>query len=435
MSNLEKDIMRKLHIRKKARENMGLFPQFTDEPMTAQFGVEQIEQEELARLNSLLAKNLAEADRFRTQTGYWEINSTRKVLGKLIVLSKKCTRKLLKVFMGWYVFPIYQQQSYFNGKILNATDLLRAITTQKSQLIKQQQEQMNNMSNILMGTNAFNAKLIAEQQEQIQQLRNELTETTMKSSQLIAELTQKMSYLLSKHNLPDDLSLMQNVSPIDYFDFENHFRGSRAGIKELQRCYVDYFKINGGGEILDIGCGRGEFLELMFDYGLAARGIDLYLPFVSYCRNRGFLVEQADALTYLNGLSNTTLGGIFMSQVVEHLDSDYLRALIETAYRKLKPGCYLILETPNPDCVAAITEFNIDHSHVKPVHYKSLEYFFIKAGYAKVERYHKPECLYPLQMIKLIGSHAQNEDEFNEGISNANNMLFGFRDYTLIAMK
>ena len=101
----------------------------------------------------------------------------------------------------------------------------------------------------------------------------------------------------------------------------------------------------------------------------------------------------------------------------------------------MKPGCYFILETPNPDCVAALTEFNIDMSHIKPVHFNSLKYLFEKNNFAKVERFHNPAAFYPLSAVKIEGDGISNIDEFNKGIGYINNMLFGCRDYTLIARK
>ena len=124
-----------------------------------------------------------------------------------------------------------------------------------------------------------------------------------------------------------------------------------------------------------------------------------------------------------------------MSQVVEHLSNDYVISLIKTAYKKLKPGCYFILETPNPDCLAAISEFNIDIGHIKPVHYKALEFIFREANYTSVERYHTQQSLYPLSAKHIDGKEINNIQEFNQGIDNINGLLFTYRDYTLIAKK
>lgn len=371
----ESDFKRKVKIRKFAIENMGV-----DNRNLIDFQSNPFKNSDLISLVQQLNENLQDATQNMNQDGYWLLNGN-----KFSVFIKKVLRKLIKIFFGWYVFPIFSRQSFFNGKTVNVLSLSRDI------IIKQQQ--------------------------------------------LIEEQNKKINYILSRLNITCDIDLLKMVPEMDYFDFENHFRGPRETVKQIQKHYIEYFKENGGGEILDIGCGRGEFLELMFDYGIPARGVDSYQPFIDYCENRGFHVERADALTYLNSLEDSSLGGIFMGQVVEHLSEDYLRSIIALAYKKLKQGCYFIVETPNPDCVAALTEFYIDLGHIKPVHYKTLEYLFKKANFESVFRFHTPECKYPLQMVNLDGGEIKNLDEFNQGIQYVNSMLFGFRDYTLIARK
>ncbi len=325
------------------------------------------------------------------------------IIKKIFVIIKKIIRRILNRLFGWYFNAAAVRQRDFNDSCVKTLNFMKEL------VVKQAEE---------------NACLMRE--------KKELEENVKKENEL---LEKKIDYILNKLNVSCDLELLENAPEIDYFDFENEFRGTRSDIMRSQEAYVDYFKTNGGGKILDIGCGRGEFLELMFNYGISVFGVDCYKPFVKYCSDRGFEVCCDDALTYLETLEDCSLGGIFMSQVVEHLSNDYVRALISTAYKKMKPGCCFILETPNPDCVAALTEFNIDMSHIKPVHFNSLKYLFEKTGFESVERFHNPNAFYPLQAVKIEGEGISNIDEFNKGIEYINNMLFGCRDYTLIARK
>ena len=124
-----------------------------------------------------------------------------------------------------------------------------------------------------------------------------------------------------------------------------------------------------------------------------------------------------------------------MSQVIEHLPNDYILALVRTAYQKLKPGCYFIVETPNPGCLAALSEFNIDLSHIRPIHYKTLEFILKESHFSSVERYHAEQTLYPVSAKHIQGSGIDNADEFNQGIDFINNLLFSYRDYTIVAKK
>lgn len=401
LDNLEKEIKRKIRNRKVAIENLGISKSI------ALSNLNDIGEtnNEIQLLYSQLTENIQEADQSHIQDGYFPITSKRRVTGKFIVFIKKCIRKLINISFGWYIKPILEKQSYYNGKLLNSVNLMNNI------LVLQEQHYNQKINEIEMRFAKMESK-----------------------STLDTEISKKIEYILNRLNVSCDINLLEHNN-MDYFKFEDAFRGTRSGVKALQSAYKPYFMVNGNAPILDIGCGRGEFLELMWDNGIPAYGIDLYEPFVKYCKERGFNVQLGDALTHLNALEDCTLGGIFMSQVIEHLSSDYVIALITTAYKKLMPGCYFILETPNPDCLAALSEFNIDMSHIKPVHYKAIEYLFKEANYQSVERHHNEQTLYPVRAKHIDAEHIKNVNEFNQGIDHINELLFGYRDYTLIAKK
>lgn len=417
MGDLAREIKRKIHLRKTAIDNLGCDIYMSNST------IGENANNEIQKMYLELYENIKEADQRKIQNGYSAIISRRK-LGKLIVFIKKAIRKMINVFLGWFIRPILEKQTYFNGKAVNSVNLLRQI------LILQEKDYLNRIKALESEiaeikndvTNRLNS-FIREQNNAI----NELTDVA-------DDLSNKMKYVLNILNITCDIDLLKQ-NDIDYFKFEDTFRGSRSSIKEIQSAYVPYYKHNLGGTILDIGCGRGEFLELMIENGIDAHGVDIYQPFVDYCKERGFSVHKDDALSYLHSLNDNSLGGVFMSQVAEHLSSDYIIALIKTAYKKLKPGCYFILETPNPDCLAAISEFNIDLGHIKPIHYKSLEFIFKEANYTSVERFHPMQSLYPISAKHIDGKEINNIEEFNQGIDHINGLLFGYRDYTLIAKK
>ena len=138
---------------------------------------------------------------------------------------------------------------------------------------------------------------------------------------------------------------------IDYFDFENHFRGSREVIKERQRQYLRYF--SECKNVVDIGCGRGEFLELLKENNIGATGVDTYDEFVEYCRIHDLSAVCDDGSHYLKTIDSTD--GIFVGQVVEHLKEFQIVDLCNTAFEKMQSGSYLIIETPNPTSLAIYT--------------------------------------------------------------------------------
>src|SRR5207248_7129412 len=136
--------------------------------------------------------------------------------------------------------------------------------------------------------------------------------------------------------------------PFDYFLFEHRFRGSRAEITRRQAVYLDCFL--GRGRVLDLGCGRGEFVELLREHGVPAEGVDGDEDMVDYCRDRGLPVVRADLFDHLAGLPAASLDGVFAAQVIEHLPPERLWRLVHLCAAALKPGGALVFETINILC-------------------------------------------------------------------------------------
>jgi SAM-dependent methyltransferase len=156
-----------------------------------------------------------------------------------------------------------------------------------------------------------------------------------------------------------------NGSPSSYTAFEDLFRGPDDRVSELQRPYLDLVREH--QPVLDVGCGRGEFLALLASEGIAAHGVDVDPGMVARCRERGLSAELSDANTHLEGLDDGTVGTIFSAQVIEHLPVEELRRLLELARRKLKPGGQFIAETVNPHSIPALKTFWVDLTHQHPI--------------------------------------------------------------------
>ena len=173
----------------------------------------------------------------------------------------------------------------------------------------------------------------------------------------------------------------------DWLWFAERFRGSEASVAERQRFYVPHF--GGHRRVLDVGCGRGEFLELMREAGIEARGIDLSAECVALCRSKGLNAEQADLFQYLEPLPEGSLDGIYSGQVVEHLPPQRLPDFVRLAATRLDRGGLLVIETPNPECLAIFaTHFYLDPTHTRPVPYQLLAFYMREYGLGliKVER-------------------------------------------------
>lgn len=219
---------------------------------------------------------------------------------------------------------------------------------------------------------------------------------------------------------------------IDYFDFENRFRGSREHVKNVQEIYLPFFK--NCKNVVDLGCGRGEFVELLLENGIGVKGVDLYMPYVEYCKMQNLPVEQGDALVYLKGQEK--VDGIFLGQVVEHLSIAQTIELCHIAYNKLEVGGYLIMETPNPTSLAIYTEsFYMDPSHNRPIHPKTLQYIAEKQGFSEVKILFTESSRLPYHIPKLAEHGEGRAHEFDLAMERVADMLFGSQDYAIIAKK
>ena len=231
--------------------------------------------------------------------------------------------------------------------------------------------------------------------------------------------------------------LARGLDGYKYVGFEDRYRGSREEIRSRLAQYLTCFE--GASDVLDVGCGRGEFLELLRERGIRARGIDLNPDMVAQCRQAGLDVEEADALAYLDALEDGSLGGLVAAQLVEHLRPGYLVRWLETAFHKLRPGSHIVLETINPACWAAFFNAYLrDITHTQPLHPDTLRYLLTASGFSRAEiRFVSP---YPEPAkLQLVGSRPDTPpdlrdlvDTFNANVETVNSLLFTYTDYAAI---
>jgi SAM-dependent methyltransferase len=151
-----------------------------------------------------------------------------------------------------------------------------------------------------------------------------------------------------------------------YMGFEDYFRGPEHVVRERQRRYLPL--LAGHGPVLDVGCGRGELLELLRESGIEGRGIDVDAAMVEHCHRKGLSdVQQVDAITHLKGLPDASLGTVFASHVIEHLAYEDLIRFFSLSLSTLSSGGLLVIETVNPHSPQALKHFWIDPTHRHPV--------------------------------------------------------------------
>ena len=191
----------------------------------------------------------------------------------------------------------------------------------------------------------------------------------------------------SKSSL-DELKSKNKDDDVFYYLLENIFRGSVQDIKDRQSKYLPYVIEACAGSknkyFLDLGCGRGEFLSLLREHGIKARGVDTNRLMNELLEQQGLDFIQADALEYLQGLKNNLLTGISIFQVIEHLDYKYVNTLLEVAFSKIAPSGIIILESINPYCPIARGNFYIDPTHVAPYPPDTVKFMLEWHGFGNV---------------------------------------------------
>ena len=239
----------------------------------------------------------------------------------------------------------------------------------------------------------------------------------------------------------------QSDDDYKYVGFEDEFRGSDREIGARLRAYLPLF--DGASDVLDVGCGRGEFLAALKEAGVTASGVDANAGMVAAACARGVRAAHADALSFLDSLPGASLGGLVAAQVVEHLEPRYLMRLIDAAARALRPGSPIVLETINPACwLAFFSSYIRDLTHVRPVHPDTLQYLLRASGFDRVAvRYSAPVPDHmKMQTIDLPAAVVAGADPTAAALSRVahavnanavilNNLMFTHLDYAAIGYR
>jgi SAM-dependent methyltransferase len=215
-----------------------------------------------------------------------------------------------------------------------------------------------------------------------------------------------------------------------YADFTEHFRGSTAEVSAKLEGYLpDVHRLVDQGGVVDVGCGRGEWLALLRAAGVTARGVDANAAFVAAGRARGLDMEFGDALGYLEALPRDSIDMVTAFHVIEHLATEDLLALLEAARGALRPGGCLLLETPNPtNLVMAACDFYNDPTHRSPLPPALTEYLVSTEGFGDVE----VRPLHPKTSALMPASSADACAPVHEFVAQT---LFGPQDYAVLGYK
>jgi 2-polyprenyl-3-methyl-5-hydroxy-6-metoxy-1,4-benzoquinol methylase len=275
--------------------------------------------------------------------------------------------------------------------------------------------------------------------EQIEPIKNEISEIlrqTRDNKLNILDQQRRLTLLLeeARKRLPEPIStdqikkmLTEEDHLLDlYVAFEDEFRGTCEDIKERVKVYIPMIKEAKAGTskrpILDIGCGRGEWLEVLKEEGFEAQGVDSNRVLVEQCHSLGLKVVEDDVLSYLRELPDRSLGALTGLHLIEHLPFKTLIKLFDESMRTLKPGGMIIFETPNPDNIlVACRNFYMDPSHQKPLPSPMLQMFSEARGFVNT---------------RILNLHPVAEYDRQENVEGElSRLLYGPQDYALIGYK
>lgn len=275
----------------------------------------------------------------------------------------------------------------------------------------------------LVEFNAYTARALNSQARLIAELNRkneELSKSLKKSENDLKNYFNEKFGQLDKPTFDDEW----------YLKFENNFRGSEEIIRDRLLRYIPYF--DNVSHIVDIGCGRGEFLSLLDEKGINGFGVDLNTTMVKQCLDKGLCVSHEDCIKYLEAQQDESIGGIFSSQLIEHLSLSKLKHLVEIAYKKLDSNGVMILETVNPLALGVFCYgFYIDPTHIKPVHPAMLRFMAEEVGFSDTEVHFINE--FPEEYHFQINENMQ--EDVKRGFTKLDELIYGAQDYYLLCKK
>ncbi len=397
-----------------------------------------------------------------------------------IVSGKSILQKFRKILQleirDWSLLPILEKQTFFN---LNLISIFSSIVKKQNSMntnldeiqskqhsmntnldeIQSKQHSMNtNLDEIQSKQHSMNTNLdeiqskqhsmntnLDEIQSKQHSMNTNLDEIQSKQHSMNADLESVDIKLLDKekkyHTVLTELSnnllsirnsvYNTNIDPknLNYESLVEQTSESFDVVLNQQSSYLQYIKKSNdsipSGLFIDIGSGRGEFLELLFKLDISCQGIENNPRMLESCLSHGHTnVQRADGLDFLRESENDSFKGITLFHVIEHFNLESMIHLIHQSLRTLKKNGVLILETVNPDSLFSLMSFWKDPTHMHPIPSDMLKFYLEMAGFVNV---------------KVIFNSPVPDQERLEGsdknTTKLNNILFGPRDYAVIGWK
>ncbi|GEM_PF-1300698 len=273
------------------------------------------------------------------------------------------------------------------------------------------------------------ADAIVQLRQAVGEARQHIAAQEQRTGKLLEEARKRLPKGFDKEQLQKFSEELEAMEDALYLAFEDKFRGSREEIKERVKVYLPTIREAGAGTevgpVLDVGCGRGEWLELLKENKLQAYGIDSNKAMVKQCEAKGLRVTKSDVMLYLANVHDESLGAITGFHIIEHLPFNVWLKLLDEALRTLKKGGVAIFETPNPsNMLVGSNNFYLDPTHRNPLPSAMLKFMAEARGFTDVEILN----LHPVKQEYLVRESTEVSRRFNE-------CFYGPQDYAIIAWK
>ncbi len=323
---------------------------------------------------------------------------------------------------------LFKKQRVVNLSLIQALRESIALNFQLTEQIKGLQLQIEEISDRLKATDE-RLKATDERHNRTEDyIKNELTQQQRLTTMFLEEVQQGGSKSFSQERLQTFAQEEEHLLDGFYTAFEEQFRGSREEIFNRLKVYLPFLEKAEVGTpespILDVGCGRGEWLELLRESGYTAKGLDLNRVMIDYCHSQGLDVLEEEVISYLRTLPDLSLGAVTGFHIIEHLSFPQLKNLLNEVTRVLKPGGLALFETPNPkNIVVGACNFYADPTHRNPLFPDTVQFLLESQGLSNV----KIVYLHPVE-----GSPFDQEDA---GSQLLHNWFFCSRDYAVVGYK
>ena len=327
------------------------------------------------------------------------------------------SKLLQKIILKFYEV-LFREQRAVNNEMLDALQEFSAFQSKAADAVNGLRSKIAGLEERFIGMDGKIAGIdgkIGGLDENISRINRDIFRQIKDHKLNIVDMQRRLMLLLeeARKRLPESetysairiknmLKEEDHIFDAMYATFEDKFRGTRQDIKNRQNVYIPYIdkavktnapdKQGAQTQIIDAGCGRGEWLELLKENGFNAKGIDLNEIMVGTCKEHNLDAVQSDAVEYLRSLPAASLCAVTGFHIIEHLPFKTLIALLDESFRVLKQGGVIIFETPNPEnlLVGACT-FYTDPSHIKPLVPAAVQFIAEERGFSDVEikRLHK----------------------------------------------